>query len=112
MSAKFPCVSKRPVVPGIIDLPKFNHEDLEEIVADGQGSFGNASRYIHTVRTTPMPLLLLFIPYKFFSSHDDKVQNNERKRKRGGHCKTAATKRLNLFLSVKAYVKRFDVAYF
>ena len=25
---------------GIIDLPKFNCEDLEEIVAGGQGSFG------------------------------------------------------------------------
>ena len=27
-------------MPGIIDLPKFNYEDLEEIVARGQGSFG------------------------------------------------------------------------
>ena len=27
-------------MPGIIDLPKFNYEDLEEIVASGQGSFG------------------------------------------------------------------------
>ena len=25
---------------GIIDLPKFNYDDLEEIVAGGQGSFG------------------------------------------------------------------------
>ena len=32
MSAKFPGVSKRPIVPGIIDLPRFNYEDLEEIV--------------------------------------------------------------------------------
>ena len=50
MSAKLPCVSKRLIVPGIIDLPQFNYEDLEEIVAGGQGSFhiGNASRYIHT----------------------------------------------------------------
>ena len=40
MSAKFPCLSKRPIVPGIIDLPKFNYEDLKEIVASGQGSFG------------------------------------------------------------------------
>ena len=39
MSAKFLCVWKRPIVPGIIDLPKFNYEDLEEIVADEQGSF-------------------------------------------------------------------------
>ena len=27
-------------MPGIIDLPKFNYEDLEEIVAGEQGSFG------------------------------------------------------------------------
>ena len=40
MSAKFPCVSKRPIVPGIIDLPKLNYEYLEEIVAGEQGSFG------------------------------------------------------------------------
>ena len=40
MSAKFPCVSKRSIVPGITDLPKFNFEDLEEIVAGGEGSFG------------------------------------------------------------------------
>ena len=37
-------------MPAIIDLLQFNYEDLEEIVADGQGSFliGNASRYMHT----------------------------------------------------------------
>ena len=39
MSAKFPCVSKRSIVSGI-DLPRFNYEDLGEIVAGGQGSFG------------------------------------------------------------------------
>ena len=35
---------------GIIDLPQFNYEDLEEIVAGGQGLFhiGKATRYIHT----------------------------------------------------------------
>ena len=27
-------------MPGIIDLPKFNYEDLEEIVEGGQGLFG------------------------------------------------------------------------
>ena len=27
-------------MPEIIDLPNFNYEDLEEIVAGGQGSFG------------------------------------------------------------------------
>ena len=37
-------------MPGIIDLPQFNYEDLEEFVAGGQGSFhfGNASRYMRT----------------------------------------------------------------
>ena len=40
ISAKFSCVSKRPIVPGVIDLPKFNYDDLEEIVAGGQGSIG------------------------------------------------------------------------
>ena len=40
MDAKFSCVSKRRIVPKIIDLPKFNYEDLEEIVAGGHGSFG------------------------------------------------------------------------
>ena len=50
MSAKLPCVSKMVIVPGIIDLPLFNYEDLEEIVAGEQGSFyiGNANRYIQT----------------------------------------------------------------
>ena len=50
MSAELPCVSKRLIVPGKIYLPQFNYEDLEEIVAGGQGSFhiGNASRYVHT----------------------------------------------------------------
>ena len=38
--AKFPCVSERPIVSGIIDLQKFNYEDLDEIVAGRQGSFG------------------------------------------------------------------------
>ena len=27
-------------MPGIINLPNFDYEDLEEIVAGGQGSFG------------------------------------------------------------------------
>ena len=38
-------------MPEIIDLPKFNYEDLEEIVAGAPGHLefiGNASRYIHT----------------------------------------------------------------
>ena len=40
MSDKFQRVAKRPIVPGIIDLPKFNYEDLEVIAAGGQGSLG------------------------------------------------------------------------
>ena len=27
-------------MPGVIDLPKFNYEDFEEIFTGGQGSFG------------------------------------------------------------------------
>ena len=41
----------RAILTGLIDLPKFSYEDLEEIVAGGQVSFGvywYASRYIHT----------------------------------------------------------------
>ena len=60
-------------MPGIIDLPQFNYEDLEEIVAGGQGSFhtGIASRYIHT----NYACAIVFIVYSIqvLSSHDDKV---------------------------------------
>ena len=47
-------------MPGIIDLPKFNHEDLKEIVASGRGLVTEA---------------IVFIVYSIqvFSSHDDKV---------------------------------------
>ena len=67
---------------------------------------GNASLYILTHYANP------FIAYSInvFSLHDDKVSNRERRR--GGQYKTAATKRLSFFLSIKAYVKRSDVAYF
>ena len=78
MSAKFPCVSKRPIVPGIIDLPNFNDKDLEEIFGGGQGLFG-----VTYIRTALTPFSI-----QVFSSHDDK----ERNRKRGGHYKTAAKK--------------------
>ena len=37
MSAKFPCVSKTPIVLGIIDFPQFDYGDMEKIVAGGQG---------------------------------------------------------------------------
>ena len=43
-------------MPGIIDLPKFNYEDLEEIVCRWTG-------FIWSLLVTP--LLLLFIPCKF-----------------------------------------------
>ena len=62
---------------------------------------GNASRYIHTHYAYAIPLLLLY-SIQVFSSHGDKVKNNERKRKIGGHYKTALTKRLSFFLSIKA----------
>ena len=63
MSAKFPCVSKTPIVPGIIDFPQFNYGDMEEIVAGGQGL---VAQVVTNIRTMPRPLFLLFIPYKFF----------------------------------------------
>ena len=78
-------------MPGIIDFPQFNYEDMEEIVAGGEGLL------VTYIRTTPTPLLVLFIPYKFLV----------RKKKRGH-----ATKRLSsFFFPMKAYVKRFDVTY-
>ena len=70
-------------MPGIIDLPKFNYEDLEEIVARWTARvhlefIGNASRYIHT----PMPLLLLFIPYKLSVRMMIKFRITKKKKKR------------------------------
>ena len=48
----------RTIVPGIIDLPKFNYEDLEEIVAGGQGSFWSLllTQVVTYIRTTPTSL--------------------------------------------------------
>ena len=40
-----------------------------------------------------------------------KFRITKKKGKRGGHYKTAGTKRLSFFLSIKSYVKRSDVAY-
>ena len=61
-------------MPGIIDLPKFNYEDLEEIVAGGQGSFGVywQRRPLHTY---PLRLrhCIYFLFHASFSLHDDKV---------------------------------------
>ena len=71
---------------------------------------GNAIRYLHTHYAYAIAFIVYFP--QAFSSHDYKVLNNKRKRKRRGHYKTAATKRLSFFLSIKAYVKRSDVAYF
>ena len=69
---------------------------------------GTASRYIHTHYSYAIAFIVYSI--QVFSSHEDKVCNNERKRNRGGHYKTAATKRLSSFPST--YVKRSDVAHF
>ena len=60
MSAKFPRVSKR---PGIIELPRFNYEDLEEIVAGGQGSFG-VYWYRKSLRT-----YALLLRYRWFATN-------------------------------------------
>ena len=64
--------------------------------------FISVTQVVTYIRSKRTPLLLLFIPYKFlvFSLDDDKVYNNERKRKRGGDYKTAATKRLRFCLSI------------
>ena len=95
-------------MPGTIDLPKFNYEDLEEIVAGGQGSFGVLIRQVVTyLGTTLTPLLLLFIPYKFLVRMMIKFRITKEKVK-----EEDATKRLSFFLSIKAYVKKSDVAYF
>ena len=59
---------------GIIDLPKCKYEDLEEIDAGRQGSFGvygNASRDVHTHYAYAIAFIVYSI--QFFSSHDDKV---------------------------------------
>ena len=56
---------------------------------------GNATRYIHTHYTCANAFIVYSI--QVFSSHDDKVKNNERKRKRGRHYKTAAIKSLSFF---------------
>ena len=61
------------------------------------------------ISATTMPLLLLFIPYKFLVRMVIKFR---KKKKKGGHFYTAATKRLSCFLSMKGCVKRSDVAYF
>ena len=51
-------------MPGIIDLPKFNYEDLEEIVAGGRFIWSLLVTQVVTyIRTTPTPLFLLFIQY-------------------------------------------------
>ena len=61
-------------MPGITDLPKFNYEDLEGIVASGRVHLefiGNASRYIHR----HYAYVIAFIVYSIqvFSSYDNKV---------------------------------------
>ena len=54
-------------MPGIIDLPKFNYEDLEETLCRWTGFIWSllVTQVVTYIRTTPTPLLLLFIPYKF-----------------------------------------------
>ena len=76
-------------MPGVIDLPNFNDKDLEKNFGGGQGLFG-----VTYIRTALTPFSI-----QVFSSHGDK----ERNRKRGLRYKTA---------TIKACVKRSDVAYF
>ena len=55
-------------MPGIIDLSKFNYEDLQEIV---HLIIDNVSRYIHT----HYAYAIAFIVYSIqaFSTNDDKI---------------------------------------
>ena len=81
-------------MPGIIDLLKFKCGDFEWLQVDRihLEFTGNASRYIHSV-TTPTPLLLLFIPYKFSVGMTIKFGITKEKGEKGAHYKTVATKR-------------------
>ena len=58
---------------GIIDLPKFNFEDLEFLQVDRVHLefINNASRYIHTHYAYAISSIVYSI--QVFSSHDDKV---------------------------------------
>ena len=60
-------------MPGIIDLPKFNSEDLEFLQVDRVHLefINNASRYIHTHYAYAISSIVYSI--QVFSSHDDKV---------------------------------------
>ena len=62
---------------------------------------GNASPYMHTHYTYATALIVYSI--LVFSSHDDKVYNNERKR--GRRYETAATERLSFFAFNKSLCK-------
>ena len=52
-------------MPAIIELPKFNYEDLEECRWSGFIWSLLVPQVVTYIRTTPTLLLLLFIPYKF-----------------------------------------------
>ena len=62
MSAIFPSVSKRSNLRGIIVLPKFSYEDLEELLQVHRVSL-LVTQVVTYIRTTT--LLSLFIPSKF-----------------------------------------------
>ena len=67
-------------MPGIIDLPKFNYEDLEEIVAGGQVPLSLLVTQVVTyIRTTPTPLLF---PYKFLVRMMIKLRITKEKEKK------------------------------
>ena len=77
MSAKFPCASKRPIVPGIIDLPKFNliimkiWKKLYRMNRVRLEITGNTSRYIHTHYAYAITFIIYSIQVS--SLHDHKV---------------------------------------
>ena len=92
-------------MPGILDLPSSIMKIWKKLFIWSL----LVTQVVTYIRTTPTPLLLLFIPYKFLVRMMIKFRITKEKEKEQ---KTAATKRLNFFLSIKAYVKRSDVAYF
>ena len=78
---------------GIIDLLKFNSQDLQEIVAGGHTGFIWSLLVTQGVTYYAYAITIIVYSIQVFSSQDD----NERKRKRRGHYKTVSTKRLSFF---------------
>ena len=101
-------------MPGIIDLPKFNYEDLDEIFCRWTGFIWNLliTKVVTYIRTTLTPFIPLFIPYKFLVRMMIKFRVTKEKEKGEDTIKQPQKKRFFFFLIIRACVKRSDVAYF